>query len=148
MRLRKLVNSSCPPGLRRTSSRDEFSRTFPNDKPRIVEAVMLFTEFLRNGSGSPSSPALAHKALHNGHNLMNECMKKKLSTQTSKEEGNRSLLSKPPRRIYNTPLRVQRRRRSLLSPQIGNNIKNHDIEVSTHSFPLLTIHIHVFTSSK
>ncbi len=33
---------------------------------------------------------------------MNECMKKKLSTQTSKEEGNRSLLSKPPRRTYNT----------------------------------------------
>jgi len=33
--------------------------------------------------------------------LMNECMKKKLSTQTSKEEGNRSLLSKPPRRTYN-----------------------------------------------
>jgi len=28
-------------------------------------------------------------------------MKKKLSTQTSKEEGNRSLLSKPPRRTYN-----------------------------------------------
>ena len=32
---------------------------------------------------------------------MNECMKKKLSTQTSKEEGNRSLLSKLPRRTYN-----------------------------------------------
>jgi len=36
------------------------------------------------------------------HNLMNECMKKKLSTQTSKEEGNRPVLSKPPRRTYNS----------------------------------------------
>ena len=43
--------------------------------------------------------------------------------QTSKEEGNRSLLSKLPRRTYNTPPRVQRRRRSLLSPQIGNDIE-------------------------
>ncbi len=33
---------------------------------------------------------------------MNECMKKKLSTQTSKEEGNRPVLSKPPWRTYNT----------------------------------------------
>ncbi len=65
--------------------------------------------------------------------LMNECMKKKLSTQTSKEEGNRSLLSKPPRRTYNTPPRVQRRRRSLLSPQIGNGIDIHGVEASTHS---------------
>ncbi len=32
---------------------------------------------------------------------MNECIKKKLSIQTSKEEGNRSLLSKLPRRTYN-----------------------------------------------
>ncbi len=80
--------------------------------------------------------------------LMNECMKKKLSTQTSKEEGNRSLLSKPPRRTYNTPPRVQRRRRSLLSPQIGNDIENHGVETSAHSFPLLTIHIRAFASSK
>ncbi len=40
------------------------------------------------------------KALR-AHNLMNEYIKKKLSTQTNKEEGNRSLLSKPPRRTYN-----------------------------------------------
>jgi len=48
------------------------------------------------------SSVLRYFKVLRAHNLINEYMKKKLSTQTSKEEGNRSLLSKPPRRIYNT----------------------------------------------
>ncbi len=47
---------------------------------------------------------------------MNKCMKKKLSTQTSKEEGNRPVLSKPPRRIYN---------RKRVSENGGNRKRGH-----------------------
>ena len=110
-----------------------YSGAYFHAKLLVLQAVAVFSPLLLD-----TSTAF----------LMNECMKKKLSTQTSKEEGNRSLLSKPSRRIYNTPPRVQRRRRSLLSPQIGNDIENHGVKASTHSFPLLTIHIRAFTSSK
>ncbi len=51
--------------------------------------------------------------------------------QTSKEEENRPMLSKPLRRTYNTPPRGQRRRRGSLSTQIDNGIENHGVEASS-----------------
>ena len=57
---------------------------------------------------------------------MNEYMKKKLSTQTSKEEGNRSLLSKPPRRTYNIKLSHSHRRmlkRSILTRKLQCSLR-------------------------
>ncbi len=52
----------------------------------------------------PTHQPISYRRTFNSESgfLMNECMKKKLSTQTSKEEGNRPVLSKPPRRTYNT----------------------------------------------